>query len=91
MNLLTNRKNKMNSLIVNFPETERIIKVNENISQENIFSIPLKRLSSDSRNNHNSSNKKNNTKQYNSIYKNNISNTIIQYNNNYNKKKEMFL
>ena len=41
MNLLTNKNNKMNSLIINnIPETERIIKVNENNSQENIFTIP---------------------------------------------------
>ena len=91
MNLLTNKNNKMNSLIINnIPETERIIKVNENNSQENIFPIPLKKSSSISRNNHNYSNNKNHSKQYNSIYKNNISNTMIQYNRNYNKKKEMF-
>ena len=64
MNLLSNKKNKMNSLFDNFPETERIIKINENNSQENIFSIPFKKSSSISRNNHNYNNKKNNTKQY---------------------------
>ena len=82
MNLTTNKNNKINSLISHFSDSE---KRNENNSQDN-NSIQIKRTSSVSRNNKNNKNNRNNY--YNSIYKINKANTIIQYNINYNKRKK---